>query len=86
MKDEFLRKVGLELLLIRTEHNDRLEDLSNKCGVAPSTLSKYENGREDMSLVKLEQILKSYDITLSIFFARTLARTQVKENENECKE
>lgn len=80
MKEEFLKKVGLELLLIRKENGDRLEDLSNKCKVASSTLSKYENGNEDMSLIKLEQILEPYNINLPIFFTRILAKTQDRED------
>lgn len=80
MKEDFLKKVGIELLIIRTEHGDRLEDLYKKSKVHPSTISKYENGNEDMSLEKLQQILEPYNISLPIFFKRILAKTQDKED------
>lgn len=80
MKENFLKKVGLELLIIRKENGDRLEDLYKKCKVHPSTISRYENGNDDMSLEKLEQILEPYNISLPIFFKRILAKTQTKED------
>lgn len=76
MKEEFLRKVSAELKILRIEHNDFQEDLAEKSGVAASTISKYEAGEKNMNLLKIEQILKPYNIDLYIFFERILAKTQ----------
>lgn len=81
MKEEFLKKVSLELKIIRLEHNDKQADLSKKSSVAMSTISKYEGGTKNMNLNKIEEILKPYGINLNIFFNRILAKTQTKEVE-----
>ena len=81
MKEDFLKKVSAELKIARIENGDLQEDLAVKSGVAASTISKYEAGEKNMNLLKIEQILKPYDIDLYIFFERILAKTQIKEKE-----
>lgn len=81
MKEKFLKLVASELKIIRIEHNDLQEDLALKSGVATSTISKYEAGDKDMNIVKIEQILKPYDIDLFIFFSRIIAKTQKEKEE-----
>ena len=76
MKEEFIKKVSSELKIIRIEHDDSQENLANKSMIATSTICKYEAGTKDMSLKKIEQLLKPYNISLSIFFDRVLAKTQ----------
>ena len=78
MKEEFLKSVASELKILRVEHNISQEELAEKSGVASSTISKYEAGEKDMNLLKIEQILKPYEINLSIFFARIIAKTHSK--------
>ena len=78
MKEEFIKKVSMELKIIRLEHNDKQEELSAKSGIASSTISRYEAGKENMNLSKIEEILKPYNIDLYIFFNRVLAKTQEK--------
>ena len=73
---DFINCVAVELKVIRIENGDNIEDLSKRNGVAPSTISRYEMGREGMSLEKIEQIISPYGIDLSIFFERVLAKTQ----------
>ena len=81
MLQEFINCVSKELKLIRIENGDKIEDLSKKNGVAPSTISRYELGREGMNLEKIEQIISPYGIDLSIFFERVIAKTQDKKEE-----
>lgn len=76
MKEEFLKAVSSELKIIRIENGDSQEELALKSKIATSTISKYETGKDDMSLYKIEQMLKPYNYTLSIFFTRVLAKTQ----------
>lgn len=76
MKADFLKNVSSELKIIRVEHEDSQEDLAIKSGVAPSTISKYEAGDKNISIAKIEEIIKPYNISLYIFFNRVLAKTQ----------
>lgn len=75
MKETMKKAIADKLRMIRLEKHDRIEDLALKSGVASSTISKYEQGISDMSLNKLEQILKPYNISLYIFFQNILAKT-----------
>lgn len=75
MKDTMKKAIADRLRMIRLEKHDRIEDLALKSNVASSTISKYEQGISDMSLNKLEQILKPYNINLYIFFDDILAKT-----------
>lgn len=81
MKTDFLKAVSSELKIIRIEHNDLQEELAIKSGVAASTISKYEAGDKNISITKIEEILKPYNINLYIFFSRILAKTQREEGE-----
>lgn len=75
MKETMKKAIADKLRMIRLEKHYRIEDLALKSGVASSTISKYEQGISDMSLNKLEQILKPYNISLYIFFENILAKT-----------
>lgn len=75
MKDTMKKAIADRLRMNRLEKHDRIEDLALKSNVASSTISKYEQGISDMSLNKLEQILKPYNINLYIFFDDILAKT-----------
>lgn len=79
MKNDFLKAVSSELKIIRIENNDLQEDLSEKSGVAMSTISRYESQERNMNIDKIEQILRPYGIDLYIFFNRILAKTQNKQ-------
>lgn len=81
MKEKFLKKVSSELKILRIEHGDLQEELAVKSRVASSTISRYEDGEQNMNLRKIEQIIKPYNITLDIFFKRVLAKTQNDDSE-----
>lgn len=76
MKETMKKEIANKLRIIRLEKHDRIEDLAQKSGVASSTICKYEQGISDMSIDKIEQILKPYNISLHIFFEDILAKTQ----------
>lgn len=82
MKETIKKAIADKLRMIRLEKHDRIEDLALKSGVASSTISKYEQGISDMSLNKLEQILKPYNISLYIFFENILAKTHETSSKN----
>ena len=77
-KKEFKKIMCSELKLIRLEHSDDQIELSKKCGVATSTISRYENGIGKIYLDKIEEIISVYNISLPIFFERILAKSQEK--------
>lgn len=76
MKEEFIRRVCLELKFIRLENNDNQGNLALKSGVATSTISRYEAGIMNMDLYKIKEILKPYNVSLEDFFKRVLAKIQ----------
>lgn len=78
MKEQFVKTVSSELKIIRIENNDSQEKLAQKSGVAMSTISRYEAGDKEMTLSKIEQIIRPYGMNLYIFFERILAKTQNK--------
>lgn len=75
-KREFKKIMCSELKIIRLEHGYDQLKLSEKCGVATSTLSRYENGTGKIYLDKVEQILSAYNISITVFFERILAKSQ----------
>ena len=75
-KKEFKKIMCSELKIIRLEHGDDQLELSKKCGVATSTISKYENGIGKIYVDKIEEIIAAYNISLPIFFERILAKSQ----------
>lgn len=81
MKEKFLKAISSELRLLRIENDDLQEDLARKSGVAASTISKYEAGDQNINIIKLEQIIKPYNLNLYIFFTRVLAKTQKEKEE-----
>ena len=76
MKEEFIRRVCLELKFIRLENDDNQGNLALKSGVATSTISRYEAGTMNMDLYKIKEILKPYNVSLEDFFKRVLAKIQ----------
>ena len=77
-KKEFKKIMCSELKIIRLEHGDDQLELAKKCGVATSTISKYENGVGKIYIDKIEEIISAYNISLPIFFERILAKSQEK--------
>lgn len=77
--EEFKRMIAERLKRIRQEHDDTIISLAQKSGVASSTISFYENGKDNMNMDKIEQIIAPYNISLSIFFKSIYAKMQEKE-------
>lgn len=77
--EEFKMMIAERLKRIRQEHNDTIVDLARKSGVSTSTISFYENVKENMNMDKIEQIIAPYNISLSDFFKLIYAKMQEKE-------
>lgn len=81
MKNErFKMLIAERLKRIRQEHDDTIVDLARKSGVSTSTISFYENGKENMNVDKIEQIIAPYNISLGNFFSIIYAKMQEKED------
>lgn len=76
MKESLKKAAADKLRLIRLERRDKIETLALKCGVSTSTICRYENGVSNMNIEILEKILKTYGITLDIFFEEIVAKMQ----------
>lgn len=75
MKNSIKEEIGKTIKKIRLDHSDKIEELALKSGVATSTLSRYENGK-NMKIETLEKILKPYNVELDIFFEEIVAKMQ----------
>lgn len=74
--EEFKKLIAERLKRIRQEHNDTIVTLSQKSGVSSSTISFYENVKENMNMDKIEQIIAPYNISLCDFFKIIYAKMQ----------
>ena len=71
LNEDVLKIIGKELKLTRIEHNMNLQEVSDKTGIAITTIINYENSKTQMYMDKILDILKAYDdVTPSIFFKR----------------
>lgn len=78
MEDKYVMRklVANELKILRIENNETIESLGDKSGVAPSTICKYEQESKNMNLEKIRQIIEPYGMSLPVFFARIIAKSQ----------
>lgn len=61
--------VGKTLKQLRKLHNITTIELSKRCGISQSTISKLENGSRIPDVPTINEICKALNITLSDFFA-----------------
>lgn len=76
-KDIEIKKfIGKELMLLRKDYGLSNETLAAKINIAPSTLSRYENGKGKMQLEIIEKIVSACDSNIFIFFNNCFAKLQ----------
>src|ERR1700753_412900 len=56
------RRLGSELRKLREDHSIKLEEVAERLGVAPSTLSRIETGKAPTKSVYLNQMLEMYGV------------------------
>lgn len=63
-----LEAIGKELEIIRIRKNLGRETVANDLNIHPETLRRYENNSNGLSVERLEELLKYYNVDRSIFF------------------
>lgn len=63
-----LEAIGKELKVVRIRQNLSLEYVAEKLDINKETLRRYENNSSGLSVERLEEILKFYNVSISIFF------------------
>ena len=83
MNNEFYKIVGKELMLLRKSADMSNEKLSKRAGISSSTISRYENGKNNMNLDVIEKIVLCCDSNMFIFFNNCIAKMQQHKKLNE---
>lgn len=73
---ELSKVVGKELMLLRKDKNLSNNELSKKSRVAPSTISRYEQGKKGMNLDTIAKLTAACDTDICIFFEKCIAKMQ----------
>ena len=63
--NEYLKKLGLKIKILRTLKNLSQDDISNKLDIDKIYLSKLERGLANPSLVYLKHLSEIFEISLS---------------------
>jgi len=58
--------IGTYIKIERIKQKLSLRDLSNRSGVAVTTISSYENGQRKIELIKIDKILKTLGVSYVI--------------------
>lgn len=68
--------IAEELRFLRLRKKMTLKDSADRLNISMETLRRYENKSSGLSVEKLEQLLKFYEIDISIFFKNVCANMQ----------
>lgn len=68
-----LDSIGKELKIIRIRNNLKLEEVADKLNINRETLRRYENNSNGLSVERLEELLKFYQVNKAIFFENVCA-------------
>lgn len=74
-----LKAIGKELEIIRIRKNLGRETVAKDLNIHSETLRRYENNSNGLSVERLEELLKYYNVDRSIFF-KNLCEYMHEEN------
>ena len=74
--NDVTKSIAKELKLLRIANDYTLRELANKSKVNPATLCRYEQGKCDMKISTISQIVSTYGIEPGFFMAKSLAKKQ----------
>ena len=77
--NEVTKNIARELKLLRIANDYTLKELSEKTSVNTATLCRYEQGKSDMKISTIYQIVNGYNIDTGFFLAKTFAKTREEE-------
>lgn len=73
-----LESIGKELKILRIRNNYSVEEVADKLNVNRETIRRYENNSNGLSVERLEELLKFYNVSVNIFFENVCANMQQK--------
>lgn len=76
MEKNLKKVVSKELMLLRKSKDLSNESLANITKLAPSTISRYENGKGSMNLDVISKIVEACNTDIYIFFSNCIAKMQ----------
>ena len=62
------KTLGLRIKELRKKHNISQEELAERANLDRTYINSVENGKRNISIINIEKISKSFDITLKDFF------------------
>lgn len=68
-KNETLQKLGNGIKALRQKRKWKLETLSYRIGISPSTVYRIEEGITEPKYLTLKKIAAAFELSLSEFFA-----------------
>ncbi len=68
-----IEAIGKELKVLRIRNNLSIENVADDFGLSYETIRRYESGSVDMSIERLENMLKYYKVNADIFFKNVCA-------------
>lgn len=70
----FLKRVGRSIIIIRKSINLKQEDLAELCGVNQNYISDIENGKRNITMIKLFDIAEALNVDVEVIFQQTKSR------------
>lgn len=67
----FLKRVGRSIRIIRKSNNLKQEDLAELCGVNQNYISDIENGKRNITMIKLFDIAEALNVDVEVIFQQT---------------
>lgn len=78
-----LIEVGNNLARLRSDHGLTAEDLAGIIETDARTISRYENGQQNMSIVRLMQILEALNEPIDMIMPARFSRNTIRNEEAE---
>jgi len=69
-EQEFLKKLGSKIKLVRNEKGWSLNEISIKCGIEKASISRIESGKSNITLKTLFKLSLALEVTVAHFFAK----------------
>lgn len=67
----FLKRVGKSIRIIRKSKKLKQEDLAVLCGVNQNYISDIENGKRNITMIKLFDIAEALNVDIEVIFQQT---------------
>lgn len=65
----FLKRVGKSIRMIRKSKKMKQEELAELCGISQTYISDIENGKRNITIIKLFDIAEALDVDVEAIFS-----------------